>query len=250
MGKIISIFSGKGGVGKTTVAVNLALAMHKLAEDVIVVDCDLKNPNLGLHLEVFDYDKTLHDFLTKNLSLLECIHIHPTGLKFIPSHLSLEYLNVNFNPALSLKEIFADISTQVILDSAPGLNEHAIRVLESCDEVLVVTTPYLPDVTACIKTIQIARDIGIRVRGIILNRIGMSKYEISKEEIESISNTKVIQSIPWDKNVLKSLAVKTPVVEYKPYSPASVAFYELASKLSGRKYRKPKFLRLKRLFLG
>jgi len=244
MGKVIGILSGKGGVGKTTVTVNLGLAMHKLGEDIVVVDCDLKNPNLGLHLGVFDYDKTLHNFLVEGLSILECLHIHPTGLRFIPAHPSLEYLNVNLT---SIKK-FGDIGMKIILDSPPGLNRDAICVLESCDEVLVVTTPYLPNIAACLKTIEIAKDMDIRVRGIVLNRVGMNKEEISKEEIEAVSNIKVIQSIPWDRNVLKGLAMKVPVVEYKPYSPASIAFYELASKLSGKEYKKPRFLKLKRLF--
>lgn len=244
MRNIIGIFSGKGGVGKTTVAVNLGLAIHKLGEEVVVVDGDLKNPNFGLHLGVFDYDTTVHEVLENNLSLLEALHIHETGLRFIPAHLSLGYLHID---TTGLKKALEDFETRVLVDAPPGLDKATIDVLEACDEILIVTTPYLPDVTDALKTIEVARDMGIKVRGIVLNKVRREKHEITKEEIEAILGEEVLIEIPFDKNVLKSLAFKKPVIELNPYSPASIAFFELASKLSGKEYKKPKLLFIRRL---
>ena len=53
MGKIIGVMSGKGGVGKTTESLNLGLAIHQFNEKVIVIDGDVKNPNLGLYLGLY-----------------------------------------------------------------------------------------------------------------------------------------------------------------------------------------------------
>ena len=245
MRTVTGVVSGKGGVGKTTVSVNLGLALHKLGEEVVVVDGDLKNPNFGLHLGIFDYDTTVHDVIEKNLSLLEALHIHETGLRFIPAHLSLSYLHVD---PTGLKRAFEDFDTKVLVDAPPGLDKNTISVLEACDEVIVVTTPYLPDITDALKTIEVARDMGVKVRGIVLNKVMGHRHEIDKEEIEATLGEKILEEIPFDKNVLKSLALKKPVIEYHPYTPASISFFRLASKLSGKEYKEPKLLFIKRLF--
>jgi len=244
MKRIIGVLSGKGGVGKTTTCVNLGLALHKLGEDVIVVDGDLKNPNFGLHLGVFEYNTTLHDVIEREISLLEALHIHETGLRFIPAHISLQYLSVE--PS-NLKEVFAEMNSNVFVDFPPGLDKIAIAFLEACDEALFVTRPHLPDLTDVLKAIEVAREIGVNIKGIVLNHVMGKGYEISKNEIEAISGTSVLHEIPWDENVLKSLAKKIPLVEMNPYSPAAIAFFELASKISGREYKRPSFLRLRRL---
>ncbi|MCD6381445.1 MAG: cell division ATPase MinD [Candidatus Aenigmarchaeota archaeon] len=245
MRNVVGIVSGKGGVGKTTVSVNLGLAMHKLGEEVVVMDGDLKNPNFGLHLGIFDYDKTVHEVLNQNLSLLEALHIHETGLRFIPAHLSLRYLNIDSS---GLKQALKEFDTKVLIDSPPGLDKTAINVLEACDEILVVTSPYLPDVTDALKTVEVAKDMGVKIKGIVLNRVMREKHEIGDAEVEATLGAPVIGKIPFDKNVLRSLAAKKPVVEYHPYAPASVAFFRLASKLTGKEYKEPMFLFIRRWF--
>jgi len=245
MKRIIGVLSGKGGVGKTTTCVNLGLALHKLGEDVIVVDGDLKNPNLGLHLGVFEYNVTLHDVIEREISLLEALHIHETGLRFIPAHISLQYLSTD--PA-DMREIFAEMNSSVLVDFPPGLGKVSMAFLDACDEVLIVTRPQLPDLTDSLKAIEVAREMGVNIMGIVLNHVMSKGYEISKDEVEAISGARVLHEIPWDENVLKSLARKTPLVEMNPYSPAAVAFFELASEISGREYRRPSFLKLRNFF--
>lgn len=243
--KIVGVISGKGGVGKTSIVVNLGLAMYKLGEEAVVVDGDLKNPNLSLHLGVWAQNFTIHDVLEKRIPISEALYIHESGLRFIPAHLSLSYLNTDPD---ELKDVFTNFNYQVLIDSPPGLGKDVISILKVCDEALFVTTPYLPDIIDCLKTIEIAKDMNVRVKGIVLNSIRKKRYEFKKKEIETSTGTRILHSIPWDENVLKSLAVKIPVVEYKPFSPASIAFYELASKLSKKEYKPPVFLGLRRLF--
>ena len=254
MRRITGVLSGKGGVGKTTVSVNLGLAMHKLGEDVIVVDGDMKNPNFGLHLGVFDYHTTIQDVLERDYpstmdpsergsSILDALHIHKTGLRFIPASISLQYLNID---STSLKDTFASIDSDVLIDSPPGLGKDVTSVLEACDEIIIVTAPHLPDLTDCLKTIQVARDMGVTIKGIVLNSARGKSYEVSTQEIEAISATKILQAIPWDERVLKSLSMKVPVVESYPHSRASIAFYKLASQFTGKDYNKPGFLGLRR----
>ncbi len=245
MREIIGIVSGKGGVGKTTVTVNLGMAMHKLGENVVIVDGDLKNPNFGMHLGVFNYDVTLNEALEREMPLFEALHIHETGLRFIPAHISLHYLNTNPN---KLKNAFESFDCKILIDSPPGLDKCALAVMEACDKIIAVTTPYLPDLTDCMKTIEVALDMGKKVEGIVLNSLRYEDYEIKSEEIEAITGFPILQKIPWDENILRSLARKRPLVDLQDISPAAISFYELASKLTGIKYRRPLFLELRRFF--
>lgn len=240
---IRGILSGKGGVGKTTVTVNLGLAMHKLGQEVVVVDGDLKNPNLGLHLGVLKYNTTLQEVIEKNISLLHALYIHETGLRFIPAHISLNFLETD---ASKLKNRLKEAPYYTLIDSPPGLSKESLSVLECCDEILVVTEPYLSDVTDCLKTIEVAKELKIKVGGIILNKVRNKNYELNKEEIESALNTSIISTIPFDENVLRGLSLKNPVVNYRPLSEASISFFKLASRLSGKEFKVPKFLKLRR----
>jgi len=245
MREILGIVSGKGGVGKTTATVNLGMAMHKLGENVIIIDGDLKNPNFGMHLGVLNYDVTLNETIERDMPLLEALHIHETGLRFIPAHISLNYLNTD---PTKLKDMFEMFDSTVLIDSPPGLGKGSLAVMEACDKVIAVTGPYLPDVTDCMKTIEIAREMGKEVRGIILNSVRYEDYEIPPQEIEAITGVKILQKIPWDENVLRSLSRKKPLVDLLNISPAAISYLELASKLTGKKYRKPLLLDVRRFF--
>jgi septum site-determining protein MinD len=245
MREIIGIVSGKGGVGKTTTTVNLGMAMHKLGENVVIVDGDLKNPNFGIHLGIFNYDTTLNEAIERDMPLLEALHIHETGLRFIPAHISLHYLDTD--PG-RLKNMFEMFDSKVLIDAPPGLGEGSMAVMEACDKILAVTGPQLPDLTDCMKTIEVARDMGKGIAGIVLNSLRYEDYEIPSKEIEAITNLKIIQKIPWDENVLKSVARKKPLVDLMNISPAAICYYELASKLTGKEYKKPLFLDLRRFF--
>jgi len=242
---IRGILSGKGGVGKTTITINLGLAMHKLGEDVVVLDGDIKNPNLGIQLGIFNYNITLQDVIEREISLLEALYIHESGLRFIPAHISLKFLETDSS---KLEGFLKDIPYNLLIDSPPGLNKESLSVLKCCDEVLIVSEPFLPDITDCMKTIEMAKEFSVKVKGIILNKIRNKNYELGKEEIEGVTNTKVISTIPFDENVLRSLSLKNPIVNYNPLSQASVKIFQLASFLSGKEYKVPRFLKFRRLF--
>lgn len=245
MREVIGVVSGKGGVGKTTTTVNLGMAMHKIGENVVIMDGDLKNPNFGLHLGTFNYDITVNEAIEREMPLLEALHIHETGLRYIPAHLSLHYLNTD---SKKLKNMLDNFDSKVLIDSPPGLGKDAINVMEACDKVLLVTGPYLPDLTDCMKTIEVAREMGKRVIGVVLNSMRYEDYEIKSKEIESITGTEILEKIPWDENVLKSLAKKRPIVDLQSISPAAISYCRLASRLTGREYKKPLFLDLRRFF--
>jgi len=90
MSKIIVITSGKGGVGKTTTAINLAAAMKHFGEDVLIIDGNLSTPNVGLHLNSPEVPINLNHVLRGKAEPFEAIYEHESGIKIMPSSLSIE----------------------------------------------------------------------------------------------------------------------------------------------------------------
>ncbi len=243
MRRIIGVVSGKGGVGKTVTSLNLGLALHHLGQNSLVVDADLNNPNVGLQLGLYEFPTTINDALERKMSILEALHIHHSGLRLIPASISL--LHLHTNPE-KIKDILKDLDGYIILDCAPGFGKDVLSSLDVCDEVIVVTNPLFPAVVGAMRVIEVAKEMGKNVRGIVLNKVG--KFEINHKEIEAITGVKVIGQIPNDKNVDLSIIAKSPIVSHRPYSPAAQAFNKVACAITGKDYKRPKLLTLKRTF--
>lgn len=246
MEKIIAVVSGKGGVGKTTFVANVGTALTEMTGNVVVVDTDLTTSNLGLQLGFYQFPLGLQDALEGSIGINNAIYTHPSGLKLVPASISLNYLNRVPSP-YRLKSVLSDLAGLVMIDSPPGLRDDALFVLRSADDIVVVTNPEIPAVTDALKVIKVSRELGKEPLGIIVNRVKHS-YELRQDEIESMCDAPVIGKIPEDDNIKRSMFEKTPVVSYRPYSPAAVAYRKIAASLVGKEYKPPRLLRLRRLF--
>ncbi len=240
MTRVIAVASGKGGVGKTTVTSNLGSALTEFGQRALVMDTNLTTPNLGFHLGVPLYPKTLHDVLKGEAYIDEAIYVHPSGLKVIPAGISMADLK-STNPR-DLSKVVLDLVGDhdvVFLDSAAGLGREAVAGIESADELLVVTNPELPSVTDALKAIKLSEEMGTHVLGVVLNRVKGTKSELSVSDVESLLGYPVISQIPEDKMMLESLAAKSPLVAYAPNSAASIELKKLAATLVGIDYEAP-----------
>lgn len=243
MTRIIAVIGGKGGVGKTTLTSNLATALAELGQDVVAVDANLTTPNLGMHLGLHFAPNTLHDVLKGKSKLKEAIYPHPVGFKVVPASLSIEDLE-GVDPG-RLYEVTLNLlgkSDFVILDSAAGLGREAVAAMNASDEILLITNPDLPSVSDALKTIKLAENMNKKIIGVVVNKVRGKNYELTKSEIEEMTGYPVIAQIPDDKNVVKAIFAKMPVVNYIPDSLASIEFKRLAHTLVGRQFTgKPRF---------
>ncbi|MCK4968830.1 MAG: cell division ATPase MinD [Candidatus Aenigmarchaeota archaeon] len=240
MTRIISIASGKGGVGKTTVTANLGAALNEFGYKTVVMDTNLTTPNLGFHLGVPLYPKTLHDVLNGDAYIDEAIYVHPTGLKIIPAGISMA--DLKSTKPNKLGKVVLDLVGDhdvVLLDGAAGLGKESLANIQAADEVLIVTNPQLPSVTDALKAIKVAEEAGTHVLGIVLNRIRSNKSELSMEDVESLLGYPVIASVPDHDVVQESLAAKTPVVHYAPNTKASIELKKLSASLMGMDWEAP-----------
>ncbi len=238
MVRVIGIVSGKGGVGKTTIGLNLGAALaHHFKKNVTIIDCNVTTSHLGLYLGMYYCPITLNKVLRGEYTIEEAIQQHHTGLKVVPASLSLtdlEGIDVT-EIRNSIKSIF-DKNDIIILDGSPGLGREAVATLRASDEVLYITNPYIPFAMDIVRNQEIVNEIGVKPLGIILNMIHGKKHEMNKKEIEELTRLPVIAQIPFDRNVHKSLALKVPVVTYKPNTKASKEIIKLASNLIEETY--------------
>lgn len=238
MGKSFLVCSGKGGTGKTCTTINLGVALSDFGKETVIIDADFPTPNIALHLKIPEGVKTFNDVMRGTASLTEATHFLGAKLKVLPAAFSVENLSA-FNPKKFKKtiKIVEKESDITIIDCAPGLGIEVINSLRACNNAIVVLNPELPSLADASKTIQIAQDLNVKIEGIIINKVGRFRKELTQKEISSVlENIRVLGTIPDDPLVSASIAMGKPIVSKYPYSDAAIAFKKIAAELIGKKY--------------
>ena len=236
--RIISVFSGKGGVGKTTVASNLAAALSlKFNNSVIVVDCNITASHMGIHFGRYQLPINLNQVLRGEADIKDAIYDHYHKIKIIPASLSFKDLRrVDMSRLKKLMKKLEGEADFILLDTAPGLGREAMSVLRASKEVLFVSTPFVPSVADIIRCQEAIKNLEIKPTGLVLN-MSSKMDELNKEDIEKLVDLPILEVIPMSKNILKSLIFKKPVVILKPNCRVSRKFYNLAAKIKGEEYK-------------
>jgi septum site-determining protein MinD len=237
MTRIITVASGKGGVGKTTLVSNLASALASFKKSVIAVDGNLTTPNLGIHLGIPLYPITLQDVLNGKARLNDALYYHPAGFTVLPADLSLRKLRMaNSHELVNIFYKLVGGCDFILVDSAAGLGKEAIAAVKAADEVITITNPELPALTDALKLGNIARRHGTHNLGVVVNRVRGKKHEFSLSAVSDFLEMPILGKIPEDAEVSKSIAKKQPVVVYNPKSAASQHIMSIAAKLIGEEY--------------
>jgi len=241
VGKVIGILGLKGGVGKTTSAVSLGAALASFGKKVLIVDANFSAPNLGIHLNVLNPEKTIHHVLDGSCRPDDAV-CNLDDFDIIPASL---YPKKQFDP-LKLKEKLRWLRRKydfIILDSSPALNNETLAAMLASDDLFVVSTPDFSTLSMTIKAIAISKKRGAPINGIILNKLHNKDFELKLEEIEKTSEVPVLAAIPHDINVLKAQHQFIPPTFFAPKSSLSTEYKKLAACLSGEKYEESKIIK-------
>jgi septum site-determining protein MinD len=237
MNKVIVITSGKGGVGKTTTAINLGAAMNYFGKDVLIIDGNLSTPNIGIHLNSPEVPINLNHVLLGKADPIEAVYEHESGLKVMPSSLSIKELKrVKPKKIGDFKKDFKKISDYVIVDSAAGLGDETLAAMDLADELIIITNAEMPAITDALKTIKLAEQMRIPVMGVIVTRVRKDNIEMSPEVVKDMLETNILGMIPEDINVRRSMNQKDAIIHTHPKSDASRAYKEIAARIVNVEY--------------
>ena len=238
MARIITLASGKGGVGKTTLTANIGIALAQQGQRVLLVDADVAMANLSLLLGMQSSPITLHDVLLGEANTQDAVYDGPEGISFIPSGLSLEsYKRVDSE---RLESVIAEVASNhdfVLLDAAAGIEKNVKAAFSASDETILITTPDSPSVADVLKTKIVSERLNSKPIGVIINFVRGEKGEIDSEDIMKMLELPVYGKVPYDTEVRRSFMQEKvqPVILRKPCTPAALEFKKIAMKLTGKK---------------
>ena len=237
MSRLIVITSGKGGVGKTTTAINLGAAINYFGKDVLIVDGNLSTPNIGIHLGSPEVPINLNHVLNGKAEVFEGVYEHESGLKIMPSSLSIKELGkVKPERLKDLKKDFKKICEYVIVDSAAGLGAEAMSAIKMADELILVSNPEMPAITDALKAIKIAEQMKIPITGVIITKVRKDDIELDASTVKEMLEVPILGMVPEDLSVSRSLNLKDAVVHTHPKSKAARAYKEIAAQMVGAEY--------------
>ncbi|BCS91248.1 MAG: septum site-determining protein MinD [Candidatus Micrarchaeota archaeon] len=223
------ISSQKGGVGKTTVATNIAAVLRYYGNPTLLIDTDIANPSVTPFLGISSFNYGLKELLDNDsIELKDAIISYQQGrFDILPAAANPEHYYV-FNDE-KLSKLYNKIKKLdykfIIIDTAPASFIEALS--KYYDEALIVTTPDPASVLGASRLSKVYQKHHMNHR-LIINRVEESKFEMKREDIEKVYGDVAYAIIPEDPSVKEAINKMIPAYIYNRGSPFSIAIENIA----------------------
>jgi len=239
--RVIAVTSGKGGVGKTNVSVNLGIALAQEGKEVMLMDADFGLANvdvmLGLHptynlSHVINGDRTLEEVIVSG----------PSGLRVVPASSGVKKMaELDVTQHAGVIRAFSELSHELdvlIIDTAAGISESVVSYARAAQEVVVVVCDEPASITDAYAMIKLLnRDYGINRFRILANMVlSAQEGRTLFQKLTAVTDRYLdiamdfMGAIPYDDYLKKAVQRQRAVVDVYPRSKASLAFKKLAQK--------------------
>ena len=236
LGHVITVFSTKGGIGKTTISTNLAVAMaEKTGKNIVLVDADLHFGDVALFMNLLPH-KTIADLANdiqhvKAASIAEYLTPFNENVQVLPAPFRPEQADIvtasHFSTVLNLLRHYFQY---VIVDTAPVFNETIRTALDAADQVLIVSAldvPTIKNIKLCLEIMESLHYPEEKIK-VILNRAN-SEGGMEAAEVEDILRCKITATLPSEgKVVVPAVNKGIPFVLSHPDASVSDSIFELA----------------------
>lgn len=257
LARVITVTSGKGGVGKSNTAINLAVQFRKLGKKVIILDADFGLANIEIMFGAVP-KHNLYDLIYQGKNIKDIITWGPMEVGFISggsgiagmSNLSRDYLNYIIQNLTELDAI-ADI---IIVDTGAGIADAVLEFLVASGEILLVTTPEPASITDAYSLLKALyrhpryQEADTKVK-MIANRVDKaSEGEVLYQKLNAVVERYLkipmtfLGSVPQDGQLTKAVMQQMPVSIQNPLAKSSLAYEQIAQRLLGKEEaeRQPK----------
>lgn len=240
---VITVTSGKGGVGKSNFVVNLGITLQKMGKSVLIFDADVGMGNDDV-LMGFLPKYNVYDVIYNNKQLDEVIIEGPYGIKLLPGGTGINRINgiddekrENFlNKLQNLK--FFDF---ILMDTGAGINRDVLAFIKCCEELIIITTPEPTSLTDAYSLLKAVNHFNLKSNAkIVINRAINHKEGIAAfNKFNSVSNRflnmnlEYLGSILEDKKIVQAVREQKPFTVKFPNCNASLDINEIALKLCG-----------------
>jgi len=250
--RILAVTSGKGGVGKTFFSANLAAALARRGERVLVIDADLGLANLDVVLNLHP-KITLHDVFTGKSSLEDAILPAPGGFSVLLAGSGLvEYSRLTPQVREQLVEIIEQVAPRfdrVLLDTGAGISDVVLHAISLADDVLVIATPEPTSMTDAYATIKLlAVQQGRREIRLVVNQVSVNgEGRTIRKQLQLVVDRFVCPSlddgrgaavpldllgeIPTDFSVREAVQKRQLLLDSMPGAPAALAVAAIAGRM-------------------
>ncbi|MFD1037353.1 CpaE family protein [Virgibacillus byunsanensis] len=236
-GKTIAVCGAKGGIGRTLISVNLAIALSKKNLNVNLLDADFQFGDVSVAMDL-QPSFTMKDVVGELKSIDESsinnyLTAHSSGVSVLPSPERPEFAElVTTDALLQVVDMLRKQSDYLVVDTGMGIQEQTLDVLEQADQILVVTNLEMTALKSTRLMLETLEKLGIREKVIlVVNRYDMDSL-IKAEDVPDMLGSKDTIFIPNDfKSASQSLNLGIPLVISRSKSNLSKAFFRIAEKL-------------------
>ena len=240
--QVIAVTGGKGGVGKTTVAVNLSLALAELGRRVVLLDGNLGLANIDALLGLAP-QYTLADLIEGRCELSDVLVRGPGGVQIVPAASGIRSM-VHLSPAqhAGLIQAFSEIGDSVdvlVIDTAAGIGASVVSFVRAAQEVLLVVCDEPTSITDAYALIKLLnRDYGMNHFRVLANMAqspqeGRNLFAKLTKVTERFLDVTLqyVGAVPYDENVRKAVQNQRAIYENFPRSKSAQAFQAIALKV-------------------